>query len=545
MAIGTVSFYKFNGSLSTGEYPLVSGNETATHTIANVGYQVGLQTEIKVPSFTGYDTVNVAKIDGNYYWITAFYERTNANGQIFFTLDYMGPTSMIKRNDSMTAYLERSPTYLCDYLTDSWTKGISVLNVNDAEEIGYRMSDYYSDPLYWVQITGVDNQGDYHRYGCFVKAVSSGEFSDPIIDRSCLSPNGAYPSILDIMNNIADFTPFTADTVKDISISARAPYNYVLVDVQQGLTTLRTVALGTPGTPPSHIDPTQNGNGSLLTYDIDTLVSNQTIPIIDEKTITFTATDAIKLSGNYVIRDWNKNIIATFPVAEGSTFYCQTYADYSGIYTIITNETRLITIPEGKLPYAGSGWDNYRAYDMVADRQQMLNSINYAEKERQTELIGGTAESLATGALTGALAGGPVGLGVGMITSGISSIGNIAGSNVKRELETNKALDELKLKELRAKTSPGTGYNTSYGIIYVTLTADDYNLIIGPELPLNDASTLLTDYTDRIGYPCEGKHTITAGNGYYQGYMPAGSGSGMYFNEFNRVFRQGFKFITP
>ena len=539
--IGNVSLYSMRGSLSTGEYPLLDGTETPVQTFQNIGYQAGLQTEIRLPTFSGYDTVNVAKIDDRYYWITAFYERTNANGQIFYTLDYMGPTSWIKRGQSMTAYLDRSPVYLCDYLADSWTKGRT--DIYNGQDIGTELSDYQGNPMYWVQITGVDTDGDYRRYGCFVRINMTGTFSEPIIDYSVRAPNGYYPSLKQIINNVADFTPFTAESIKDISISRRTPYVHITKTIEE-MTTIRTEVIGLSAT--DYINPSANGSGSYLTYDIDTIINtNNSRYLIPEQIIEITLNDQMRMSGSFIVKDWNKNTVASFPVSEGNELYVQTYTDYSGIYTVISNDRRLISIPEGKIPYAGSGWDTYRAYDMVADRQQMLNSITYADRERQTELIGGTAESLISGALTGALAGGPVGAGLGVVTGGVSAIGNIASSSIKRDLELSKARDDLALKEMRAKNSIGTGYNVSYGLIYLTLTASDGNLVIGPELPLEDSSALLSAYTDRVGYPCEGLQTLNATNGYYQGYLPADVGSGVYFNELNRTFRQGFKFVTP
>lgn len=545
--IGNVAFYSMRGSLSTAEYPLVNGSETPAHTVQNVGYQVGLQTEIHVPKFTGYDTVNVAKIDGQYYWITSFYERTNANGQIFFNLSYMGPTSLIMRGDSITAYLERSPSYICDYLSDDWTKGNTGISnaqpVNDNMTI--RVTNNLNQPMYWVQISGVDTDGDYKRYGCFVTVPKFVQYSDPHINERLPSPNGSYPSINDIINNVAEITPFTAETVKDISISRRCPYRYVLAT---GQGTAQTVVLGISDS--IQANPSKNGTGDYLTYDMDYManVSLALWPKVINQ-ITFTPTTAIRMSGKYIVRDWNKNIIASFPVAEGSTFYVQTFADYSGIYTLITNGKRLMTIPEGKLPYAGSGWDAYQAYSMTADRQALSNAIGYAERERNISAIGGTAEAIANGIMAGAFSGamltGPAGAGLGAITAATGALSSVLDAETKYQIEKERLTDNQALTELRAKTAMGSGYNVGYGLVYVTMTTTDDNLIIGPELPLNDSSALLTAYTDRVGYPCEGVHTLTAGNGFYKGYMPASVGSGMYFNELNRVFRQGFKFVTP
>lgn len=548
MSVGNVAFYNLRGSLSTGEYPLLSGSETPVHTQSNIVYRKGLVVNIDVPIFDGYDSVNIAKIDGLYYWITSYKERTTVNGQISMTLDFMPPTSLISYGDSISVYLERSPTYLCQYLTDNWTNG--EMTISDAQNLGLDMTYNSNHPMYWVQITGVDTNGDFKRYGCFVYSakLSLWDYGQMMIDFHTPAPNGEYPSIKDIINDVATITPFTAESVKDISISRRCPYVYTeYVD-----TNTHKVKIG-----PSDytlLNPSKNGSSDYVTYSIDDIpdLAQFYINPANPRTITFTASEQVKMSGNYIIRDWNKNIIATFPVAEGSTFYTLTYGDFSGIYTMITNGKRLITIPEGKLPYGGSGWDTYLAYSMTADRQAMNNAIGYADRERMMQIVGGTADAVINGAITGAFAGsvagpagGAIGAGLGVITGGISAVSNALESQTKYSVELERLTDAQKLNEIRAKNAIGTGYNVGYGVIYVSLTAGSNNLVIGPELPINNGSTLLTDYVARNGYPCEGLKTITAGYGYYRGWMPSTSNGGMLFNALNQTFRRGFKFVQP
>lgn len=553
MTVGSASFYRLRGSLSSGEYPLLAAGQDLTSyrlNQATVKYPAGLQTSITVPIFTDYQDVNVIEIGGSFYWATTWQESTTYNGSVTYLCDYMAPTSLLKSGQSISAYLDRSPTYITKYLSDDWTKGRLVLS--DLHNLGNKMSYQNYGPMYWIQITGVDTNGDYKRYGLFANVDVSTDYAEPDISFGLPAPIvggsvGLYPSILDVMSNIADFTPFTADSVKDISITARAPYAYKTISVQSGPTTYYCPVLGQSSSQ-TYIAPSQNGSGNLLTYDMDAILTDTDLVPLSKSSV-FTDSDKLRMTGSILIRDYNMNIVGTFPVDEGLTITSYTYCDYSGIYTIVTNGYRRIIIPEGHLPWAGSGWDEYRAYQLAGDRQAMENAIGYAERERFNTSLSGLGEGVVSGAVTGAFAGsvgGPLGAGIGLITGGISSIATTIGAGTDYDITVGKLRDEQALRELRAKSSMGSGYNVAYGLIYITLTAMEFDLCAGTESPIDDPNgTVLQAYVDRVGYPCEGLQTISVVAGFYKGYIPTDSnGQGMFKNELNRVMRQGFKFVS-
>ena len=541
MSTGTANFYKLKGSLSAGEYPLLASSpDLSTYRLnqASVKYAAGLQTSITVPIFTNYQDVNVIEIDGSFYWATAWQESTTFNGSVTYLCDYMAPTSLLRSGASISAYLDRSPTYITKYLSDDWTKGEIVFNETNAVDVGYDASTTDTPPwvMYWYQITGVDSSGDFRRFGGFA-IVSGGELGDLNIYTAANAPGGKfYPPIWAILNDVEEYVPIAGADVKDISISRRCPYPFSIVNDEIAL-----LSIGG-----NRISPQQYGTSTMLLYDIDHALMLENLYARDAKTITMTSTDAVKMSGNYIVRDWNKNIIATFPVSEGSTFKTRTYSDISGIYTVITNGHRTMTIPEGKLPWTSSSWEEYRAYQLAGDRQAMINAIGYADRERYNTAIGGLAEGVVSGAISGALVGGPVGAGVGVLTGGVSSIGSMIGADLNYDITVGKLRDEQALRELRAKSGPGTAYNIPYGLLYLSLTMSSKNLAISYASPVNDSTgTLLQAYVDRVGYPCEGLQTITVVEGFYKGYIPTDSnGQGMFKNELNRVMRQGFKFIN-
>ena len=552
MTVGSASFYRLRGSFSSGEYPLLAtGQDLSAYRLnqATVKYAAGLQTEVTVPMFTGYQDVNVIELDGSYYWATAWRESTTYNGSVTYTCDYMAPTSLIKSGQTINAYLDRSPSYITKYLSDDWTKGRLVLT--DPQQIGHKMVDSSNNPMYWIQITGVDTNGNLKRYGLFASVPIQDDYSEPYIytQLPALQTGGTvgyYPSIYEVMSNIASFTPFTASTVKDISITVRAPYDYFIKVVQSGTFTYRCPVLGDSSQSVTYIAASKNGSGDLLTYDLGAIMNDASFKQIVQTT-TFDDDDMLRLTGNILIRDYNMNIVGSFPVSEGLTLNVQTYCDYSGIYTIISNGYRRLTVPEGHLPWAGSAWDEYRAYQLAGDRQAMDNAIGYAERERYNTALAGLGEGVVSGAITGAFAGsvgGPIGAGIGLITGGISSIATTIGANTAYDIEVGKLRDEQALLELRAKTSAGSGYSVAYGLIYVALTAIEFDLCAGAESPIDVSDDVLTAYVDRVGYPCEGLQQIAAVPGFYKGFIPVGLlGQGMFYNELNRIMRQGFKFI--
>ena len=540
MTVGSASFYRLRGSFSSGEYPLLAtGQDISAYRLnqAQVKYAAGLQTEVTVPMFIGYQDVNVIELDGSYYWATAWRESTTYNGSVTYACEYMAPTSLIKSGQVINAYLDRSPTYITKYLSDDWTKGEILFNENNAVDVGYDGSTSGADPwaVYWYQITGVDSNGDFRRFGGFA-TVAGGELGDLNIYVAANAPGGFYPSIWSILNDVEESVPIAGADVKDISVSRRCPYPFSIVNDEIAL-----LSIGG-----NRLTPQRYGTSASLLYDIDNALMLQNLYARDAKSISMPSTDIIKMSGNYIVRDWNKNIIATFPVSEGSNFQTRTYSDISGIYTIITNGKRTMTIPEGKLPWTSSSWEEYRAYQLAGDRQAMINAIGYADRERYNTAVGGLAEGVVSGAISGALVGGPAGAGIGVLTGGISAIGSMIGADLNYDITVGKLRDEQALRELRAKSGPGTAYNIPYGLLYISLTMSSNNLAISYASPINDSSSLLTAYTDRVGYPCEGLQQIAAVPGFYKGYIPVGSstGQGMFYNELNRIMRQGFKFVS-
>ena len=561
--ISTVYFYRMKGSLSSGEYPLLSENQDlSSFLLSSVSKKVtaDILTGINVPSFTGYETANVAKIGSNFYWITGYQQSTIFNGTIDFRLSIMPPTTLLRKNDTLTAYFERSPTYITKYLHDDFTGG--VVGMSDIKPIGNVIvnANDTSEALYWVQITGLYEHGggnEIVRFGCFVTVDKGEAFSDVYLDYRVIygDPDSLemYPSLATIINQIESITPFTGNnTVLDVSISRRCPYAYKVTHVTGGTapyTVYDRIVLKDSSN--NDILP-GNGTGigaSADLYWIDNYLNLDKL-VTEAGTATYTLDDYDRMCGSFGIKDWNRNLVMTFPVAESNTITYQTYADLSGIYTIIDNGHRRITLPEGKLPWDGSSWSDYVAYSMDADREAAYNSQQYALYQYETDkqkilgnlIAGGTTNIIGGALLTGNAAGAVMGA--------IGSAGGAVVDSMALErdltLQYRQIYDDYMLAQKKAQLAAGSAYNVGYGLIYVALTCQDNDLQIGLLAPMENGSDLMTAYTARYGYPCEGSQTITVGTGFYKGIIPATSTlNGVIFDLLNANMRTGFRFVDP
>ena len=555
MTIGNVKFYKMKGSLSSGEYPLFStGQDLSTYLIhtASVKFAKGLQTVVKVPSFTGYETVNIAEMDGEFYWVTAWHESSTANMTIEFVLDFMGPTSFFRSTDTAKGSWHKLPSNLCKYLKQEITNGVmgvsrslslSALDCPNAEGTAIKS--------YWVQITGHDTNGKIHRFGLFLPYNTV--YDDIYFTQKVSASNSIdYASFNDLCQHIYEITAgaMTAETIDDVSISKRCPYKTSVSDgpTSQYGTIHYIRLLNTYNNTP--IDPDVNYSGCGV-YDIQDLLSSNYITQMNNTSISVTLSDSEMSLGALNVRDWNRNTIFTIPSNRSASFTisAKVHADMTGIHTIIDVFDNQISIPEGKLPFFGSSYATYRAYSMDSDRQAMEFSIENAKYNRETSIntgimntVSGAMQGLAIGALSGNIA-----------TAAVGAVGGIAGGAVGLyegqrafELELMQAKQQRELTEKRATEQPSASYNVAYGTVYCFLN-ERSPLTIDVDMPDSIDSSYITDWISQYGYPVEGIITATIGNGYYQGSLisDADTKSGMYWDECNKTFMNGFKFISP
>lgn len=554
MTTGSVSFYKMRGSLSSGEYPLLTSGQNLSQYHLNtqtVKYAKGLQTRVTVPQFTGWESANVAQMDDDFYWVTESRESTTYNGSAEFLLDYMGPTSFFRSGASVKGAWHKTASNECPYLKQEITNGpMDYSSFTEPQDLDMpvllssSVAAYYG---FWVQVTGFTSSQRTTINRVAFPIMWDDSRNNFVTLRAPADNSGHdFPSWYDMLSDITAITGIQADQIIDCSISKRCPHPFTVTDSSTPARKILSI-LDSDGVA---IQPQVTSSG----YYVFFLNSSMNFPKTTDNTETITIDTSsayIRQCAELSILDWNKNRIMSIPILGPSTeisFTC--HADMSGISTIITCNNQQISVPEGKLPYIEDSWETYKAYQMEGDRQAMHNAIQYARFTKETADISGIANTTigaaSTGVMTGAIAGNAAGAIAGAV-SGVAGAAVALWENQRAyELSEMRARNDYELSKKRAIDAPQTSYNTPYGLIYCYLNRKNA-LCAAISSPHDTDSAYYSAWCAEYGYPCEGVKTVTITNGYYQGKLLSTDvdRTGMYWDECNKTFMQGFKFINP
>ena len=359
--------------------------------------------------------------------------------------------------------------------------------------------------------------------------ICNSQYSGYII----ISPSGrGFVSIDEIVANIDALSKtsagetfgFTADSIVDISISARSPFEINIYPLDPDLMDIGT----------SSIYP--------LKHDSLYIKDGFEQSIGPEQEIPFTLSDMEYYTGQVMLFDENDSPMAHLPVQtlprrpDDDKMKIRTVSDMTGIYTELTFAGSHIIMPEGKLPYVGSTWETYAATQKSYDRENMNLAVQNAKSEAIQSALTGTAE----GMLTGALIAGPLGLAGGIATAGL----NLAGTAIStsRNIDTIRAQQESKEKMMQA--APGTAFNTGYGLEYLR-KANAHRGRIQMNMPAHLTQARYDSYVQEHGYPDSGvEHAQNLfAPGYVQGYVTGPSIPKYRRDEMNRYLTQGVRFI--
>jgi len=557
MTTGSISFYKMNGSLSSGEYPLLTSGQDLTtyhiHTVT-VKYAKGLQTRVIVPTFTNWDQANVAYLDGSYYWVTQSRESTTYSGSVEMILDYMGPTSLFRVGSTVKGKFHKTATNECPYLKQEITNGVIGIESSTAfTDLDCPVAEGTQVMAYWVQITGHRSDGMVKRFGFFLPynrvKREIGIYDYVYADNPSDPPSKRYPSFWELCTEMADLTGLTAEQIDDVSISKRCPYKVESRESTWMGTYGKIYQLRIKVNNGTAVDPNYQV-GLKFMYDIEALFSSNQIPDVNTQTLTLTLSDRQRATSNVSIMDWNRNSIMMIPTNRGATITidAEVHADLSGIYTIIKAYDSQITIPEGKLPYFGNSFATYKAFQMDTDRTAMEFALENARYNKETSTVvsmANTASSALSGVTMGALTGNLTTAVTGLIGGAASGAIGFYENDRAYDLAVMNAQQTAELSRKQAVNQPSSGYNVGYGLIYCYLN-EKSSLIAAVESPTNATDTYYTDWCAENGYPAEGAMSVSIAAGYYQGVLlsTSASQSGMYWDECNKVFMRGFKFVT-
>ena len=552
MTVATARFYRMRGSLSSGEYPLFSQNQDLSSFLvssADVKFAKGLQTRLTVPMFTGYEGVNIVELDGSYYWATEFKESTTVSGSVEYVLDYAAPTSLIRRSQSIKGAWNRIPQNTTPYLKNNVTDDVLVIeDYND--DLGERMfmtmggkKQYF----YFWHVAGYDHDGDIVRYGGLMTFDKDTLQTNHVMGAD--SPMGAgdygqYPDFEDLFKSMDDCLGILPENVLDFSISQRLPF-----EITTSTGSSSQILFGFVDDSDNYVSPTKNGTNNFYSYDLNNVDLK---PV--SKTETLSISSRQRATGQIGVIDWNGNTVMAIPsqLADSNTMTItvQTLCDISGLYTLIRCGDIQLSLPEGRLPYNSDTWATYKAYQMDTDRVSMENAIRFAEFNRDTQRQSGVASAISSGAqtgvMTGIMAGNPLGAVAGIPFGAIDWM--VSDWESRRALELTRMQSEanFRLAQKQAQNQPQTAYNTGYGFIYCILN-EMRPLMLAVSAPKHLTTTYYSAWIGEYGYPTEGVFSTAMTDGYYQGKLLSDSvdKTGMYWDECNKVFMQGFKFISP
>lgn len=556
MSVGTAKFYTMNGSLSGSVYPLFEDDQDLTEfkvSECDVRYAKGLQTRLDVPMFNGWEDVNVIELNDGFYWATSAKESTTFNGSVTYTCDYMAPTSLIRYGQRITASWHKAPKNVCPYLRNSITNDIMMISQEYDQLSSITCPDVEVDPFYdthtfWLQVSGFDSNGKIKVFGCFVPYFEEmeGFHTDYYGNRIKAYNDGTndlyYPNMDDIISDITGCCGLLAENIIDVSISRRCPYY-----MNQSGNYLTILSW----------NPQEEGTNGYVMYDL--WGSTPNLGTVSD----FVIVDFDVYNDNWqrgitqvAVRDWNNNVIMECSTMESDQLiiHFQEVYDIMGLYLKIWCNDQSIMIPEGHVPYQGSNWETYKAYQMNTDRMIMDNAILNAKENRDTQALSGTINSViggvSTGVMTGILGGNVAGAAVGGVTTLLGAAVNQWELNRAYDLQKMNAEFQREISKRQAVMQPETSYNLGYGLVY------GYQNVHNPVkvckmLPKNISD--LRDYYDNwcfnYGYPAEGIIGIDADYGFYQGdlldWWSTSLPKGQKFDRLNEIMKSGFKFITP
>lgn len=517
-------------------------------TVQRVKHSKDIQQAIRVAGFTGCDNVNMVELDGDYYWTVSYGEL--ANGEVRYVLDYAAPTSLVRMGDTIRALWSKTPTRRCAYMHETISN--DVMTVHSSTQIRTDREDN----TYWVQVIGKDTQGNpvYRGFFAYVRDGDNMSTSAAVARYIKVPGTPGYefmPPLQFVIGDPGKYVGILAEDITDFSISAVCPYEYTRVEM-----TATVTAYSITDTAARQVSTAGTGYWA---WDL-ALLSN----VKDAQTLTVDISDEdVNSLGMAVIRDASGNAIMTLQMQAAEDeikVRSKVIPDTSGIYTVYEqldgdgDVIQRISVPEGRVPYQGSTWETYRAYQMEGDRQALQNTLNYADKQQEIDLLVGTTNAAVHGieaALTGAagssilnlgapaVAGAAMGASISLLESGLA----MWETEQTRDLKRLQAQDDYALSQKRAVQQPQASYNVAYGLIYVI----NHNANM-PRVEVQMPENMTDDYYEawraNFGYAAEGLMDVEAVAGYYQGkVLSIGTVAGQKFDELNRDFIKGFRFL--
>lgn len=551
--IGPVEFLNLPGSMSSCEFPLLTGSSQSLTdytitTFNNVKFSLDLTQTIRVPYFSNYDKANCVRMNNEIYWIVGVINESMADTTLSFAIAYNGPSSIIHKNNYVVGLWERCPdnfmsstryqpysgqTYIdgrfrLPSITGNWgtPERYYYVQISSTEDLGFNTAGT-AFSVTDNSVTVDKRQDSLSVYGLICK----GNVIDTVKYGSDAGLNWVYPPLNDVLNNI-EALGFTASNITNISISERSPY-----DISYNTGTNEIQFKYGSSVFPKLFYRTDRGYNFVI-YNLTNCLRSDWFKTFSQQLSVDSQMNQI---GRVTLRGNDGAIIAEVPMAYAivtNAFKITTLADYSGVYTRVTSQDGkwICNIPEGRLPWVGSTWEEYRAYSMAFDRQSVQNANTKEAVNANANALTG----ITSGLMTGAIVGGPVGAFVGTM----AGVAGIAGAASSYKASADYAKAEQANLEKRMEAQPGTAYSPELGLSYI-YQCEVYGASFVTEMPYG--YKLNEDWADVYpsvyGYPMDGvKYGLTIKEGYYKGKMLYSSVGGLKFNSANDDLIAGLRF---
>ncbi len=499
------------------------------YTAENVKVSEELDFNLNIEYFDNYSKVNIIKVADRYYDVLAVKEISRKSSVLQFTVTYNPISSLLDSDSSLYGWFERTPEKVFPagrIITGSATMAeYEHVPLNNLPPIP--INDDICNP-YYVQVTATHSIGGatgYQEvlsvYGYFLEASEYYGAADTPPDFYIYgSEDARYPAFREILSDSARAYGLPADSIIDVSVSKRCPWEYITRYIDTGVSIGDRLIMALKLTDGSELPPPDT-----LTF-IGEITRHKCKPC-PRTDITLTYSDYIRYNAVFNLVTETGEVIGTIPNEyfdsnNSLTIGWEPYADYTGLYTLIMFNEIALVMPEGRMPWTGTAWSDYIARSREYDRQAMERAIAIAKEQLNIDLLNGASNAMLTSAI-GVAGGNILGGMAGMAQFGLSAVSSMRG------YELNKANLEFEqmLNENRIKAAPMSNYSTSAGLDYFRRSKVTGGMGIRIDMPSNLTEEQFNDQILYYGWPCNRIATISPKTGFIKGQIYNMDGYGL------------------
>lgn len=513
--------------------------ENVIYTAEDVKVSEELDFTLNIEYFDNYSKVNIIKVGDRYYDVLQVKEITRKSSVLQFAVTYNPISSLLDSGSSLYGWFERTP--IKKFPAGRVITGSATME--EYERVPFTnitpivIGDDQYDP-YFVQVVSNYSIGAAEGYknklsvyGYFLDASDYMPSSDILPTTIYGNDNVKYPHFREIMSDSAAAYGLPADSIIDVSVSKRCPWQFDQRTFDsKPLIPLKRVAGGEV--------PSPSGATSFIAE-----ISRYMCKPSEREVVTLNYSDYIRYNAVFNIVTESGEVVGAIPNEyfdsdNKLTIGWQTYADYTGLYTILDFNGINVVVPEGRLPWTGPEWSNYVARSREYDRQAMERAIATAKEQLNIDLLNGASNAMLTSAI-GAAGGNVSGAVAGLAQFGLSAISSMRGF----ELNKSNVEFEQTLNENRIKAAPMSNYSTANGLDYFRRSKITGGMGIRIDMPSNLTEVQFNDQISYYGWPCNRIATITPKTGFIKGQIYNMDGYGLMGERLREEINNGVRIV--